>query len=206
MSSYVVVGSSRGLGYAFLKNVATNPRNTVIAAVRTPGPVIEKVKQDGLSNVTVVEADLTDRNSLQNAAARTSQITGGSLDYLIINGVYYAFDSVARFLDEYEEDPEILQRDLDLGWKTNVVGSIHTINAFLPLLKRGSVKKVVCLSTAMADLDLVVKLEVWEDPTYAINKAALNAVIAKYAARYGKEGILFLALSPGLVDTGHAGK
>lgn len=37
---------------------------------------------------------------------------------------------------------------------------------------------------------------------YSISKAAVNMVNAKYAVQYKPEGFVFLALSPGLVDTG----
>ena len=37
---------------------------------------------------------------------------------------------------------------------------------------------------------------------YCISKAAVNMVVAKYAARFEKDNFIFLAISPGLVDTG----
>ena len=39
---------------------------------------------------------------------------------------------------------------------------------------------------------------------YSISKAAVNLAHAKYAAEYKKEGIIFVALSPGLVNTAEA--
>lgn len=39
--------------------------------------------------------------------------------------------------------------------------------------------------------------------SYAASKAALNIVVAKFHAQYKKEGILFLSISPGIVDVGH---
>lgn len=54
----------------------------------------------------------------------------------------------------------------------------------------------------MADLDLVNQFSIAISSPYSISKAATNALIAKYNAALGKsEGILFIAISPGLVDT-----
>ena len=39
-------------------------------------------------------------------------------------------------------------------------------------------------------------------PVYAASKAALNVIVAKFSAEYKKEGILFLSVSPGLVEVG----
>ena len=36
---------------------------------------------------------------------------------------------------------------------------------------------------------------------YAVSKAALNMVVAKFATRFKDEGFTFLAVSPGLVKT-----
>ena len=36
---------------------------------------------------------------------------------------------------------------------------------------------------------------------YGISKAALNLAVAKYAARFKDEGIIFLSITPGLVKT-----
>lgn len=203
MPSYVVIGASRGIGYAFLEHLSKDPQNLVIGTARKTAPTIEQVEQDGLKNVHILEADLLDHQSLHSAAAETSKLTGGKLDYLILNGAYYDMPTAEIWFDEFE--PEALERDLDLGWRTNVVGIIHALNAFLPLVKAGKTKRVLALSTGMADAELAREYGLWENAGYSANKAALNMVVAKYAARYGKQdGVLFLAIGPGIVDTGHA--
>jgi NAD(P)-dependent dehydrogenase (short-subunit alcohol dehydrogenase family) len=78
---------------------------------------------------------------------------------------------------------------------------INTINIFLPLLKKGKSKKVITLSTGLADPDMTIKSDLVTSGPYAISKAAVNMVNAKYAAQYKPEGFVFLAISPGLVDT-----
>lgn len=89
------------------------------------------------------------------------------------------------------------------SFKTNVVGNIHLFNLFLPLVKKGKVKKVIAISSGHADLDLINDLEFEVSALYAAAKAALNIVVAKFNAQYKKEGILFVSISPGVVDVGH---
>jgi NAD(P)-dependent dehydrogenase (short-subunit alcohol dehydrogenase family) len=81
---------------------------------------------------------------------------------------------------------------------------VFTINAFLPLLEKGSVKKVITISSGVGDLDLTILSGNATDGPYAISKAATNMVVAKYAAQYKDAGFVFLALSPGLVNTSTA--
>lgn len=85
----------------------------------------------------------------------------------------------------------------------NVVAVIHLYNLFMPLILKGQAKKVVAISTGMADAELVNKYEVEMAPLYAISKTALNMVVAKFNAQYKKDGVLFLGISPGVVDTGN---
>lgn len=37
---------------------------------------------------------------------------------------------------------------------------------------------------------------------YATSKAALNMIVAKYSAQYAADDVLFIAVAPGMVDTG----
>ncbi len=83
----------------------------------------------------------------------------------------------------------------------NVIGVVKTINVFLPLTQKSSTKKVITISSGMADVDLVNKFSVDNAAPYSISKTAVNMAVAKYNALYGKDGILFMAISPGVVET-----
>lgn len=84
-----------------------------------------------------------------------------------------------------------------------MVGVVKTVNTFIPLLLKGREKKVFTLSTGLADAELINQVDIAVAPSYSISKAALNMAIVKYSALYKSEGILFMAISPGLVDTGN---
>lgn len=89
-------------------------------------------------------------------------------------------------------------------FQTNVVGNIHLFNIFLPLILKGKAKKVVAISSGMADLDLINDAEIDVGPLYSASKAALNVAVAKFNAQYKKDGVLFLSISPGVVDVGRS--
>ena len=83
----------------------------------------------------------------------------------------------------------------------NLIGVIHTINAFIDLIRAGSTKKVISLSTGAADLEAILTTGDPSNGPYAMSKAALNMAVVKYANAFKDEGIVFLALSPGVVLT-----
>ncbi|KIX98406.1 uncharacterized protein Z520_05707 [Fonsecaea multimorphosa CBS 102226] len=204
MPSYVVTGASRGIGYGFIQFLSKDPDNVVVGLVRDKVATDRKIQQEGIKNVTILQADITDRQALLAARDVVKTLTGGSLDYLINNAAYVSHLTTGRFLDEFESEPTLLDDDINTAFNTNVVGVINTINVFLPLIKKGRVKKVATLTSGMGDLDFINELGIWESAPYSISKAAVNVVVAKYSARYKDEGILFLSISPGVVDTAAA--
>ncbi|KAL9134436.1 MAG: hypothetical protein Q9175_004378 [Cornicularia normoerica] len=75
--------------------------------------------------------------------------------------------------------------DLD-ALKVNVMGVINTVNASVPLLRKGREKRVPTLSTGMADIDLINQVDVAVAAPYSISKGALDVAVAKYSALYNK--------------------
>jgi NAD(P)-dependent dehydrogenase (short-subunit alcohol dehydrogenase family) len=83
MPTHVVVGASRGIGYAFLQVLSKDSSNTVIGLVRDTATTQNKLDADGLDKVTIFAADLTDYDSLRAAAAKVSNIVeDNGVDYL----------------------------------------------------------------------------------------------------------------------------
>lgn len=83
---------------------------------------------------------------------------------------------------------------------------MNASSTFVPLLKLGVAKKVIALSSGMGEVEWTNDLDMDMAVPYSISKAALNMVMAKFNATYRKEGILFMAVSPGAVDSEDDGR
>lgn len=201
MPSYVIIGASRGIGYQFLKTLSKNPSNTIIGTVRTVAPTLEKVAADKLSNVHILPGDLTDNASLVAAAKESAKITGGVVDYLIVNGAYLPTDQLGMQPTDYIGKEDYFLGELNASMHANAAGFLYAVNAFLPLVKKSSIKKVVLISSGHADTELMNIAGVSQAIPYAISKAAGNILVMKYAVEFKDEGIIFLAISPGVVLT-----
>lgn len=199
MPSYAITGAARGIGFEFVNQLSADSENTIFALVRNEATA-NKLVELGRRNVHIIEADITDNKALKYAAAEISRSTGNSLDYLINNAAFVESKRDGLTLNSYPSE-ELLTEDLLQSFNVNVVSVIHTINIFLPLLKNGKAKTVVTLSTGLGDLDMTIASEFTTSGPYSITKAAVNMVNAKYAAQYKPEGFIFLAISPGLVNT-----
>lgn len=87
------------------------------------------------------------------------------------------------------------------SFDANVYGVLHTVYAFLPLIRRGTLKKVIAISSGMGDIDYINETIMEVAAPYAASKAALSTVFAKLNAGYQDQGILFMSICPGVVDT-----
>ncbi|KAJ4311246.1 hypothetical protein N0V94_008037 [Neodidymelliopsis sp. IMI 364377] len=206
MSVYVITGASKGIGFEFLKQISDDPENLVVGLVRDKDATKQKVMEElgERPTVHILHADLTSYATLKKAAADTAEIVGErGVDYLIANGAFMSdldsFDSIGALGDKVEELEDVASK----YFQTNVVGNIHLFHLFMPLVLKGTVKKVIAISSGHADLDLINEFEVEASPLYAASKAAMNVIVAKFSVQYKKDGVLFMSLSPGVVEVGH---
>ncbi|KAK9425538.1 putative Zn(2)-C6 fungal-type domain-containing protein [Seiridium unicorne] len=206
MSVYVITGVSKGIGFELVKQISEDPNNLVVGLVRDRVTTQKKVANElgDRSNVHILHGDLTSHASLKQAAADTAKIVGErGIDYLVANGafpsLFDAYDPIGALADKADELDDVSAK----LFQTNVVGNIHLFNVFLPLVLKGKVKKVIAISSGHGDLDFINDLEVEISALYSASKAAMNVVVAKFNAQYKKDGVLFLSMSPGVVEVGH---
>jgi NAD(P)-dependent dehydrogenase (short-subunit alcohol dehydrogenase family) len=121
---------------------------------------------------------------------------------------FYCFGATTILIAWFHRgaDSDELTEQFRTAMDTNVLSNIHLINLFMPQILKGQAKKVTIISSGMADTDLVNEYEVHLAPVYTMTKAAVNMVTAKFNAIYKKDGVLFLSISPGLVDVGSYGE
>jgi NAD(P)-dependent dehydrogenase (short-subunit alcohol dehydrogenase family) len=204
MSTYVVNGASKGIGFEFLRQLSADPENTVIGIVRTPSSVQPKVASEiGRDNIHIIQGDLDDYDSLKAAAEATAKITGGAIDYLIANGGRLALTGAFVGLGELGQDHKVMEEEMAADFKTNTIGNINLFNVFMPLLLKGKEKKGLFISSGHGDLNLINDVHLDFAGPYAVGKAAMNVALAKMNAEYAKEGVMFMSISPGVVDTGN---
>ncbi|KIJ36392.1 hypothetical protein M422DRAFT_34348 [Sphaerobolus stellatus SS14] len=199
--SYVITGTSKGIGLEFVRQLSAVTTNQVFAIVRnksTSTNLIELASKN--KNIQILEADVTNYAQMKAAAAEVSKYTEGTLDVLVNNAAFVNRKHGGLGLADYKDD-DVLRKDLLESFEVNVIGVIHSINAFLDLVKAGQTKKVITISTGVADPDAIWGSGLYQAAPYGISKAALNMTVTKYAIQFKPEGIIFLALSPGLVDT-----
>ncbi|PCH37030.1 NAD(P)-binding protein [Wolfiporia cocos MD-104 SS10] len=204
MPSYVVVGASRGIGLELVRQLTTSADNTVYAIVRSAADcpylsaLITGLSRDN-GRVHVVEGDVADPRAMRAAAARVAALTSG-VDVLIHNAARMDRESLYLALDDYDND-DALDADFIEAFKVNVLGAVHAINSFLPLLRQGATKKIVVMSMGGAERDVVWRTRLAGMCAYGVSKAGTNMVATKYSVQLEREGFTVVTVSPGMVDT-----
>ncbi|KAI0030299.1 hypothetical protein K488DRAFT_54524 [Vararia minispora EC-137] len=201
MRSWAITGAARGIGLEFVRQLALDKEDLVFAMVRNKERATHLIPiAEANQNVLVLEADATDYEALKAAASRVSEVTGGKLDVIITN--HARTGSGTRYWTPITQMCVYCNMwRIAIAYRVNTVGAMHVINAFLPPLRAGTMKHIVAISSAAGDLDLVLRSRENLLAAYAASKAALNIVIAKYAANLRSEGFMCVPLNPGMVNT-----
>jgi NAD(P)-dependent dehydrogenase (short-subunit alcohol dehydrogenase family) len=201
MPSYLITGASRGLGLEFVNQLSANPENIVFGLVRNQNSAPKLLGlQAERKNVHVVEAEITKPDTLRPVVEFVSKVTGGKLDVLINNAAFITEPKdITRPLSSFE--PNELVEGLQNQFLVNCTAQLLVTNIFLPLIKKSTLKKVIIISSGVADVDFTNHAQFIYHAFYCISKSSLTIATAKYALEFKEEGVIFLALSPGMVNT-----
>ncbi|CAI7616739.1 unnamed protein product [Penicillium glandicola] len=196
MASYLVTGSSRGLGLALITRLATLPRTevaTIIATARQDNSAqLKEIENASSGRVQIVKLDVTDESSVKEAVVAVErQLQGKGLDYLVNNA------GVMDWSPTGLEGMDNLNDTLNI----NVTAPHRVSRAFLPLLRKGEKKTVINISTTLGSVAMADAFRSMPSPAYKISKAALNMLTVQYAQQYADDGFTFLAISPGWLRT-----
>ncbi|RAH77757.1 short chain oxidoreductase [Aspergillus japonicus CBS 114.51] len=195
MASYLITGSSRGIGLALVRLLASKPSTevaVVFAAARTQTDALTQLVAQTFGRVYQVEMNVTDDRSIASAAATVEKVLAGrGLDVLVNNA------GVMPFTPDGIET----MSDLNSTFRTNVTSAHMVTSAFLPLLKQGTLKKVVNVSSTFGSIARASRSARAAAPAYKITKAALSMLTVQYAQSFAREGFIFMIISSGWVKT-----
>lgn len=194
MSIVLVTGAARGLGLEMVRQLLDRGE-TVVACPRCPESCgLDALSVPHASTLHVVPMDVTDGLSVQEALRRVSARVP-RLDVLINNaGVLHRGEPSVDALDFSR---------LEDAYRVNALGALRVTAAFLPLLKKGTGKRIVNVSSLMGSIE--------DDESggaygYRMSKAALNIATKNLAIELAGDGFVVVAMHPGWVRTRMGGE
>ncbi|KAH0019318.1 NAD(P)-binding protein, partial [Aureobasidium melanogenum] len=203
----LITGANQGLGYYAAQQLASTGKYHVLIGSRDinkANRAIESLAADSsvkvsASDFSPLEIDVNSDSSI-NAAAKQVEEKYGKLDILLNNA------GIAQAQEAATDGSGPSLRELYRShYETNVFGAAVVTEAFLPLLRKGSAKRLAFTSSGLASLELAAKPDTLYSannyPVYRSTKTALNMIMLGYALQLEKEGFVVSAADPGYCAT-----
>lgn len=185
MSTIFITGANRGIGLSLTQQYLESG-HTVYSTYRDKNAAEALLTlSQAHSNLTCLELDVTNYLGVSKLA---DEIEG--IDILINNAGYYGPKGYGLGNTDVEEWRRVFE--------TNTIAPLKLVEAFLPALSNGSLKKVACLSSRVGSM---TENTSGGGYIYRSSKAALNSVVKSLSNDLTSQGFTVLALHPGWVQT-----
>jgi NAD(P)-dependent dehydrogenase (short-subunit alcohol dehydrogenase family) len=186
MTTTLITGATRGLGYETARRLAESGHDVYLGA-RDTQRGSEAAEAIG---ATAIRLEVTDDASVVAAAERLHAEIG-SLDVLVNN---------AGIAGDQQPPGAATIADMRRVFETNVVGAASVLAAFTPLLDAAGAPVIVNVSSAVGSLALNAQPGArWSMLAYPMSKAALNMLTVQYAKAYPRWRVN--SATPGLTAT-----
>ena len=178
----LITGANRGIGLALAQHFG-DAGFEVIGTARNPDRAAE-LKESGAQ---LVQLDVTDQASVD---AMAKSLAGQPIDILINNAGVKGKDS-----------KDMASLDVDnIEWILNVntLGPVRVMKALFPNVQSGQRKTIVNISSTMGSIER----NTWGCCAgYRASKTALNSINKTFAVDLGEQGVTFVVMHPGYVQT-----
>jgi NAD(P)-dependent dehydrogenase (short-subunit alcohol dehydrogenase family) len=189
----LITGASRGIGLQFVRSLLAQDNWHVVATCRNPDSAseLQALQESNGDRLTICQLDVNDAESFVQAREFVLGAGIEKIDYLIAN-------AALSYLVESHTATQATVEEMFNLFTTNVVGVMHTVHTFLDLVQNLERKLVAAISSALGSIqDADVPVAV----SYRVSKTALNMLMKGFVIDPACEGVNFICLHPGWVDT-----
>ncbi len=191
----LVTGASHGIGLEAVRQLSQKGMTVILTArnEETGRAAVQELTGEGLG-VHFLRLDVSENASVENAVSKVEQ-DYGKLDVLVNNAAAFADWSETASSADLAHSQAVMN--------VNLFGPWRVTQAFLPLLKKSKHARIVNVSSG-AGSHGEAQFGLAASPTtasYAVSKAALNALTVKLAGELEEVGMRVNAVDPGLTAT-----
>lgn len=180
----LITGARAGLGLAVAEGLAGAGANIVLHDIAAPNAAASRIKARFGVEVTAVDADLSQRQSIEAMMSRLLDRCG-AIDILVNNAVVRHFAAVEDFPPE----------EWDRALAVNLSAPFHLIRLILPAMKRNGWGRIINMASIYASRGAENRID------YVTSKTAIIGITRAVALETACTGITCNAVSPGSLPT-----
>jgi len=185
----LIVGASRGLGFAIVKEYLARDWQVVATVREKSGAALHELAEGSSGHLEVEKLDITDTNQILSLKRR---LQSRKFDLLFVNA------GVAN--DRYETIGEVATEEFARVMVTNALSPMRIIENFeMNVVANGTIGVMSSGQGSVADN------EKGGFEVYRASKAALNTLMRSYAARHAQDTRSLLLIAPGWIKTDMGG-
>ena len=184
-----VTGADRGLGFALCAELLKQDWQVFAGQHKPEWPELAGLAGQYPETLHIVALEVRSVESAQDAARAVAQQT----DHLevLINNAGVSSPTTLRPIQEPQDYSE-MQRIYDV----NALGPLRVTEAFLPLLERGSLRRLCFISSEAGS---IARSERTAEFGYCMSKAALNMAVKILSNDLSPNGYTFRVYHPGWI-------
>jgi NAD(P)-dependent dehydrogenase (short-subunit alcohol dehydrogenase family) len=181
----LIVGASRGLGFAIVKEYLARDWQVVATVREKSGTALHELAESSSGHLEVEKLDITDANQI---LALKRRLQNRTFDLLFVNA------GVAN--DRYETIGEVATEEFVRVMVTNALSPLRIVENFeMNVVANGTIGVMSSGQGSVADN------EKGGFEVYHASKAALNTLMRSYAARHAQDPRSLLLIAPGWIRT-----
>jgi len=188
MPNVIITGADRGFGLSLCREFLEQGWTVFGGKFLEDYTLLEQEREKN-PNLHIINLDVGDTASIANARDQVASLTG-SLDMLISNAAL-----MGRVKCNLEEPPMDLKAPWD-SFRVNALGPAHMVEHFLPLLDKGSMKRLCFVSSEVSCISLMKHRPGGSYP-YPMSKSSLNMAVRLMHNLLYDQGYTFRLYHPG---------
>ncbi len=192
----LITGADRGLGFALAVDLLEQGWRVFAGQYLPEWPALSQLARQYPDLLQVVALDVSRMDSVQAA----EQAVAAATDHLdvLINNAGVISDTAEHTIRQAQDYAE-MHRLYDV----NALGPLRVVEAFLPLLDRGQLKRLCFVSSEAGSIKRSRRIA-WYG--YCMSKAALNMAVKNLFNHLGPQGYIFRLYHPGWMRTYMSGQ
>ncbi|CAK7245984.1 MAG: hypothetical protein STHCBS139747_007605 [Sporothrix thermara] len=204
MPTYCIIGTNRGIGLEFVRQLAASPDNTIIATVR---PNADRTDLEKVASPTthILECDTSSVPSVhifsnkvaRNVLAGADGPSTTKIDVLVVNA---GIDGSPEDQDSLALNPVLLSEQMAV----NVVGPAKVLEFLTDRKALSPSVRVINMTSCFGSLAFSATMSPRKSISYSLTKAALNMLTVHQGHDLRARGLtqaVVVAMDPGWVKT-----